>query len=317
MARRGGGRAASGRPSAAALAAAALAAWAALRRGGGAPLFAGGRPSAAPARGRRAGRRAQPQALQSRASLGLIKAQYKAGHRMKELGRRLQAAEFDASALGGAVKVKFDGMQKLSSVELSDTALEAAGGDRGRLSEALLGAMQEAYDSSSQATRGDVWELYQQHSELLQAPLNQIGAGNTVVDLWANVVKTEESEKLAAELFERFDEDKDGSWNLLETSRVQMATEGTEMTEEAFNSLIIAAAPDGGRNLTEEELAKGLSRKQVIELYTDAERQRQLGFVLDVFKDHKKVFEGAPEEPAAAPGGDAAAAAPPPPPALD
>jgi len=236
---------------------------------------------------------------------------------MKALGRRLQSSEFDAESLGGAVKVKFDGLQHLSAVELSDGALEAAGGDAGKLSEAVLFALQEAYDSSSSASKGDVWELYQQNSELLQAPLNQIGVGNTVEDLWAKVVKTEETQRMALELFERFDEDKDGYWNLLETSRVQMATEGTEMAEEAFNSLIIAAAPDGGRNLTEDELRKGLSRDQVVELYTDASRQRQLGFVLDVFKDHKKVFEGDTEAEEATEDAATAAPAPAAPPALD
>lgn len=233
---------------------------------------------------------------------------------MKALGRRLQSTEFDASALDGAVKVKFDGLQAMSSVELSDGALQAAGGDSSRLSEALLGAMREAYDSSYEATKGDVWELYQHNSELIQAPLNQIGFGSTAEDLWANVVKTEESMLLASELFGKFDEDKDGYWNLLETSKVQMATEGTEMAEEAFNSLIIAAAPNGGRTLTEDDLSKGLSKEQVVELYTDADKQRQLGFVLDVFKDHKKVFEEAaqaPQEeaPAQAPAGAPATSA--------
>lgn len=285
-----------------AAATAALAAAAALLAHG-ALVFASGRAGDAARRERKLSRRtalcAQPQSLQARASLGLIKAQYKAGNRMKSLGRRLQAAEFCASALEGAVKVKFDGLQSLTDVELSGAALEAAGGDRGKLSEALLGALQEAFDGSAQATKDDVWGLYQKNSELLQAPLVQIGVGNTVEDLWANVVRTEETERMALELFEKFDEDKDGYWNLMETSRVQMATEGTDMAEEAFNSLIIAAAPDGGRKLTEEELTKGLSKEQVIELYTDAARQRQLGFVLDVVKDHGKVFEGSGEAPEA------------------
>merc|ERR1712187_1049750 len=144
---------------------------------------------------------------------------------------------------------------------------------------------------SYEGTKDDVWQLYQNNGVLMQAPLNQIGVGNTVEDLWANVSRTNESVKLAEELFAKFDADKDGYWNLKETSDVQTATEGTEMAEEAFNALIIAAAPDGGRSLTEDDLEKGLSKEQVIELYTDAERQRQLGFVLDVYKDHATVFK--------------------------
>eukprot|EP00435_Cladocopium_sp_Y103_P071019 s99_g36.t1 len=55
--------------------------------------------------------------------------------------------------------------------------------------------------------------------------------------------------------------------------------------EESFNSLIIAAAPDGGRHLTEVDMDRGLSKEQVLDLYTNAQRQRQLGFVLDIRKD--------------------------------
>merc|ERR1712137_1536434 len=95
----------------------------------------------------------------------------------------------------------------------------------------------------------------------------------------------------AEELSTKFDGDGDGFWNLKETSAVQLATEGTEIAEDAFNALIIAAAADGGRNLSEQDLEKGLSKDQVIELYTDADRQRQLGFVLDITKDHAAVFK--------------------------
>ena len=132
--------------------------------------------------------------------------------------------------------------------------------------------------------------MYQKNPDLLQAPLIQIGAGNTAQDLWANVTKTNETLNLAEELFLHFDQDKDGFWSFQETSAVQLATEGTEMAEEAFNSLIIAAAPNGGRHLTEEDMARGLSKDQVLDLYTNAQRQRQLGFVLDIRKDHKRVF---------------------------
>lgn len=257
--------------------------------------------------------RAEPQAIQTRATLDLIKAQSQAGHTMKELGMRLRNTKFEAGALDGAVKVTFDGHQALRDVQVAEGALKAAGGSNDALTQALLTALQAGHDSSYQGTKGDVWNLYQQKSELIQAPLTQIGAGNTVEDLWINVVKTDETVRMSEEMFAKFDVDKDGYWNLAETSKVQMATEGTDMTEEAFNALIIAAAPEGGRKLTEEDLNRGLSKEQVVELYTDATRQRQLGFVLDVFKDHKKIFESPQEEPDAekSEGGEAAAAMPP------
>ena len=57
-------------------------------------------------------------------------------------------------------------------------------------------------------------------------------------DPWENVSADEHSLRMAAELFEKFDADGDGHWNLVETSQAQLATEGMEMTEDAFNGLI-------------------------------------------------------------------------------
>ena len=97
---------------------------------------------------------------------------------------------------------------------------------------------------------------------------------------------------MAAELFEHFDADGDGFWNRQETSNVQMATSETEMSEDSFVQLILTTAPEGGRFLSEEDLQKGLSREKVVDLYTDREMQRRLGFVLDVRLDHATVFFG-------------------------
>lgn len=248
---------------------------------------------------------AELQALQQKISPSLLPAQNDAGHYMKELGMRLLHSKFEATALDGKAKVEFNGHQQLSSVSIAAEALQAAGGNAA-LAQVLLTAMQEAFDRSKTGSQSDVWQLYRENPALMQAPLGQIGAGATATDLWANVTRTEETVRLAEDIFNRFDVDKDEHWNLAETSKVQMMTEGTEMSEESFNSLVIAAAPDGGRKLTEADLAKGLSREQVITLYTDAQRQRQLGFMLNVFKDHAKIFQtqadvGAPDIPPATP----------------
>lgn len=202
----------------------------------------------------------------------------------------LLSERYEGFALDGQIRVIYDGLQRVKSVDIMPNAVETAGGSTA-LAKAILDALQEAHAESEAGTKTRTWQLYEKNSALIQAPLSQIGAGSTAEDLWAKVVKNETSERLANELFSKFDEDGDGYWNFGETAKVQMATEGTEMNEESFKSLVIAAAPDGGRKLVEDDLQKGLSRQQVVELYTDAVRQKQLGFVLDVFKDHAKIFQ--------------------------
>lgn len=228
--------------------------------------------------------------LEGRASLRLVKEQSRAGFNLREAGARLAEMSFDASTLDDKIRVTMDGHQNLKKVEVAEGALSAAGGNSAALSKAILTALQTAHDKSTEGSKGDVWGLYREQSSLLQAPLGQIGIGNTAEDLWANVTKTEETLRLAEELFLKFDVDGDGYWNLEETRQVQKATEGTDMTDEAFTMLVIAAAPNSGRDLSESDLAQGLSKQQVIELYTDASRQRTLGFVLNVRKDHATVF---------------------------
>lgn len=245
--------------------------------------------------------RGVPQALQARASLSLVKEQNNAGFSLKNLGWKLDQTKFEATAVDGKATVVVDGVQRLRTVNLAADAVAAAGGNDA-LAQALLGAMQQAHDESYEKTRGEVWELYKGKKSLLQAPLTQIGVGNTAEDLWANVTKTPETLRMAEALFERFDEDLDGYWNLNETSTVQKATEGSDMAEDAFHALIIAAAPEGGRNLSEDDLVKGLSKPQVLELYTEKERQRKLGFVLNVVKDYKAVFETPKPDPEAKSG---------------
>lgn len=226
----------------------------------------------------------------SRIDPATLKAQSDAGHKMKELGLSMMMARFEGSSLNGKAKASYDGMQKLRSLTIEVGALDEAGGDSTVLAKGVLDAMQEAFDQSFAGSEGQVWNLYRQNPALMQAPLGQIGEGATAENPWANVTRDETSERLALEIFQRFDADNDGFWNMQETAEVQRNTEGSEITEESFNALVIAAAPNGGRNVTEDDLAKGLSREQVITLYTDAKYQKQLGFVLNVHKDHAKIF---------------------------
>lgn len=222
--------------------------------------------------------------------LSVIAEQGRAGAGLRDLGRRLEGERFEETALDGKIVVTVNGHQEPQTVRVDEGALEAAGGLTD-LSGALLAAMQGAHDKSREKTRDGVWKYYRENPVLLDAPLSQIGHGGVVDNLWCNVTKTDETVRLATELFDKFDEDNDGYWNLQETSNVQKATEGSDMQEESFTALLIAAAPNGGRNLTEEDLKKGLSKEQVIQLYTDGNIQRQLGFVLNVEKDHELVFK--------------------------
>jgi len=251
-----------------------------------------------------AGTVAELKAPQSRIDLGTIESQNLAGHELRELGRRLQGMAFSASSPDGNAQVIVDGMQRVKLVHLAPEALEFASG-RPALASAVLELMQEAHDASVAGTEEDIWHLYRDNVDLMQAPLVQIGAGNTVEDPWANVSLTDETVALAEEVFSKFDVDGDGYWNFEETSQVQMATEGSEMLEESFNTLIIAAAEDGGRHLTEEALKRGLSKQQVVDLYTDAALQRQLGFVLDIKSDHRTIFSSQAESGSGSSGVDA------------
>jgi len=251
-------------------------------------------------RTRRSAAASSPIVLQTRATLDLVTAQSEAGFKFKELGEKLLNTYFKATALDGNVRVAVDGFQELKSVEIDKSVVGVAGNNNETLANAVLSALQEAHDSSYERTREDVWNLYKQNVALMQAPLGQIGVGNTAADLWVNVENTEETIGMAGELFEKFDADGDGWWSHKEASQVQLATEGTEMPEDAFHALLIAAAPNGGRDLSEEDLEKGLSKEQVIELYTDADRQRSLGFVLDIHKDHATVFAAVHTDPAEA-----------------
>eukprot|EP00927_Polykrikos_kofoidii_P022172 TRINITY_DN20752_c0_g3_i1.p1 TRINITY_DN20752_c0_g3~~TRINITY_DN20752_c0_g3_i1.p1 ORF type:complete len:371 (-),score=60.68 TRINITY_DN20752_c0_g3_i1:93-1205(-) len=238
-----------------------------------------------------------PEPLQTKMTAELIREQGQAGLTMKELGERLEQTEFEATALDGRARIIMNGLQRLTKVDLADDLLKSIGNRSDILSEALLAAMQTAHDKSVEGTREEIWQLYADNPALMQAPLVQIGTGNTAEDQWAKVTQDDETVRLATEIFEKFDVDGDEYWNRAEASAAQFATEGLEMGEDAYNALIIASAPDGGRHLSEEDLAKGLCKQQVIDLYTDADRQRRLGFVLDVRNDHRIVFaEQSPDE---------------------
>eukprot|EP00435_Cladocopium_sp_Y103_P070289 s99_g35.t1 len=176
------------------------------------------------------GRLAVSAALQSKANLKLIQAQAAAGHKMKDLGQSLLQTKFEAKALDGSAVVTFDGMQNLRQEDAVSKA-----GTATALAEELLKALQDGHDQSLQGSEDQVWSLYQNYPELMQAPLTQIGAGNTAQeqwlgqDLWANVTKTNETMKLAEDAFRRL-RALAGGWQpvMVETERRRFSGEAGE-----------------------------------------------------------------------------------------
>ena len=221
----------------------------------------------------------------------MVLAQSNASRDLGALNQKLEDSVFEATALGGQVRIAMDATQRLRSVDVGTTALQTAGGHE-QLAQAVLQSLQEAHDRSEAEAKPQVWNLFREQTELLQAPLAQIGYGTTPDDYWKDSVKmTNESIKMAEDLFDYFDKDQNGYWNVNETAEAQMATEGMEMTEDAFVNFMISVAPDKGRHLTEEDIALGFSKKMVVDMYTDREMQKKLGFALDIQKDYDKVFK--------------------------
>mmetsp|Transcript_24476 Transcript_24476/g.56376 ORF Transcript_24476/g.56376 Transcript_24476/m.56376 type:complete len:314 (+) Transcript_24476:57-998(+) len=241
--------------------------------------------------------RASVSGIQSRSTVNLELSRRNTSRDFYSTLQKLEDARYHAAALDGEVTIAMDGTQRLRKVEIGATAMDAAGSNT-KLAEAVLLAVQEAHDKSVAAAKPDVWTLYENNGALLQAPLAQIGYGETTEDVWSNVNASERNLQLVEELFEHFDADGDGYWSCDETRAVQMATEGTEMPEDNFVQLIISTAPDDGRTLSEEDLAKGLSKQTVIDMYTTKEMQKKLGFALDISKDHSLVFKKNGSRPA-------------------
>mmetsp|Transcript_53461 Transcript_53461/g.98891 ORF Transcript_53461/g.98891 Transcript_53461/m.98891 type:complete len:323 (+) Transcript_53461:78-1046(+) len=243
--------------------------------------------------------RAAVSGIQSRSTVNLELSRRNTSKDFYSTLQKLEEARYDATALDSEVQVAMDGTQRLRKVDIADTAMETAGSAT-QLAEVVLMALQEAHDKSMAGVKPEVWSLYESNGALLQAPLAQIGYGETTEDVWSNVNASQGNLKLVEELFDKFDVDKDGYWSCNETRAVQMATEGTEMPEDNFIQLIISTAPDDGRKLSEEDLAKGLSKQVVTDMYTSKEMQKKLGFALDIHKDHSLVFKKNGETEAAA-----------------
>jgi len=106
--------------------------------------------------------------------------------------------------------------------------------------------------------------------------------------------RTDEWEQMAEELFDRFDEDNDGFWNLREASRLLLTTTGVKMPEGMFVALLSGAASKRGAQITQSDLDTGLSKDEVIDIYTQPEMRKRFRGVLEVRRDHAIVMcEGA------------------------
>lgn len=101
-------------------------------------------------------------------------------------------------------------------------------------------------------------------------------------------------EQMIKEIFEKFDEDKDGILNLKEFNTLQVATEGEEAVynQEQLEQLLLAVNPDM------KEPERGMPFADYRALYAEGRLRRAYG--TDVTRDHVKIF---------GPGGGVAAAA--------
>eukprot|EP00747_Dinoflagellata_sp_TGD_P191316 gnl/TRDRNA2_/TRDRNA2_54518_c0_seq1.p1 gnl/TRDRNA2_/TRDRNA2_54518_c0~~gnl/TRDRNA2_/TRDRNA2_54518_c0_seq1.p1 ORF type:complete len:886 (+),score=177.39 gnl/TRDRNA2_/TRDRNA2_54518_c0_seq1:102-2759(+) len=101
--------------------------------------------------------------------------------------------------------------------------------------------------------------------------------------------RTEEWIQMAKEIFDKFDEDKNGYWSLQEASRLFSVTMGVKLTLDMFFTLLTLTRPDG-KQLTEAEFERGLSKEQVVKLYTDEKLRQNWYSVLGIRRDHAAVF---------------------------
>ncbi|CAJ1334039.1 unnamed protein product [Effrenium voratum] len=85
--------------------------------------------------------------------------------------------------------------------------------------------------------------------------------------------------KMATEIFEHFDKDKDGFWNFLEASECSRITSDGGVTEEVFGNLVKSLQPG-------EDSSKGLSKESIVQMYLNPMWGQ------DVLKDHKYLGSG-------------------------
>lgn len=123
------------------------------------------------------------------------------------------------------------------------------------------------------------WLFGVEQSEQLQELPN--GSVNGLEEnLTLNAVNEDELTKMKEEVFDFFDIDQDGFWNLQEAGYHQLATEGSSLTMAGYKALLEMMSEDS----ESESASKGLSKKQVLEMYgrTDLKMKIQ--------KDHHMIF---------------------------
>merc|ERR1740121_874408 len=105
----------------------------------------------------------------------------------------------------------------------------------------------------------------------------------TELDLEEQAMRELEDE-LIAEIFTKFDTDKDGVLSLDEFNSLQCATEGPDaaFTSEQLTSLLLAITPEL------QEPGRGMPFEEFYRLYSDEELAEQYG--TDVVRDHGKIF---------------------------
>jgi len=117
--------------------------------------------------------------------------------------------------------------------------------------------------------------------------------------------------KKAEEIFERLDADKNGHWSLKEASQLMVITFGLKMPARTFEDLLSAANPTArGKRVSDREFNLGLSKSQVVNLYTDEDLRSEFEVVpltMNLDRDHAAVSQKGPAPRKRAKGIDQAA----------
>lgn len=108
---------------------------------------------------------------------------------------------------------------------------------------------------------------------------------------------SEKVRRLAGEIFDKFDEDQRGIWDLAAASAHASATMGKELDEQSFLLILFLALQHD--YLTQEDFERGMTRDLVVSIYTDKQCQKRLQLSgWDAHSHHARVF--APAQPAQA-----------------
>ncbi len=121
------------------------------------------------------------------------------------------------------------------------------------------------------------WLFGAEKEELHELPGSVNGLEENLLPV--NAMNEDELTRMKEEVFDFFDIDQDGFWNLQEAGYYQLAIEGASLTMAGYKALLEMMSDSDG-----ESASKGLSKKQVVEMYGRIELK------MNIQKDHHMIF---------------------------